>query len=150
MSVILSNRSKLTKSKVYIKPYMTPSKRNSESILLKERKFLISSGENPKDIKGKSNKLLLNGSVYGSVQGSSFSLNVQNSIQVSSDSHVDVDPVDSTRCGQGERVNKGAGYGLEVPSIYRVFGPPVYVCRMRELFNRGTFVMNVKLVLAFI
>ncbi len=127
---------------------MTPSKRNSESILLKERKSLISSGANPKDIKGKSNKLLLHGSVYGSVQGSSFSLNVQNSIQVSS--HVDVDPVDSTRCGQGERVNKGAGYGLEVPSIYRVFGQPVYVCRMRELVNRGTFVMNVKLVLAFI
>ncbi len=146
VSVILSNRSKLNKSKVYIKPYMTPSKRNSESILLKERKSLISSGANPKDIKGKSNKLLLNGSVYGSVQGSSFSLNVQNSIQVSSDSH----PVDSTRCGQGERVNKGAGYGLEVPSIYRVFGPPVYICRMRELVNRGTFVMNVKLVLAFI
>ncbi len=72
VSVILSNRSKLTKSKVYIKPYMTPSKRNSESILLKERKSLISSGANPKDIKGKSNKLLLNGSVYGSVQGSSF------------------------------------------------------------------------------
>ena len=96
VSVILSNRSKLTKSKVYIKPYMTPSERNSESILLKERKSLISSGANPKDIKVKSNKLLLNGSVYGSVQGSSFSLNVQNSIQVSSDSHVDVDPVDST------------------------------------------------------
>ncbi len=57
---------------------------------------MISSGANPKDIKVKSNKLLLNGSVYGSVQGSSFSLNVQNSIQVSSDSHVDVDPVDST------------------------------------------------------
>ncbi len=55
----------------------------------------------------------------------------------------------STRCGP-RRVNKGAGYGLEVPSIYRVFGPPVYVCRMRELVNRGTFVMNVNLVLAFI
>ncbi len=63
MSVILSNQSKLTKSKVYIKPYMTPSKRNSESILLKERKSLISFGANPKDIKGKSNKLLLNGSM---------------------------------------------------------------------------------------
>ncbi len=74
----------------------TPSERNSESILLKERKSLISSGANPKDIEVKSNKLLLNGSVYGSVQGSSFSLYVQNSIQVSSDSHVDVDPVDST------------------------------------------------------
>ncbi len=81
VSAILSNRSKLTKSKVYIKPYMTPSERNSESILLKERKSLISSGANPKDIKVKRNKLLLNGSVYGSVQGSSFSLNVQNLIQ---------------------------------------------------------------------
>ncbi len=115
---------------------MIPSKRNSESILLKERKSLISSGANPKDIKGKSNKLLLNGSVYGSVQGSSFSLNVQNSIQVSSDSHVDVDPV-AHAVVQGE-------------SYYRVFGPTVYVCRMRELVNRGTSVMNVKLVLAFI
>ncbi len=56
----------------------------------------------------------------------------------------------STRCGPRERVNKGAGYGLEVACIYRVFGPPVYVCRMRELVNRGTSVMNVKLVLAFI
>ncbi len=37
VSVILSNRSKLTKSKAYIKHYMTPSERNSESILLKER-----------------------------------------------------------------------------------------------------------------
>ncbi len=36
---------------------------------------------------------------------------------------------------QGERVNRGAGYGLEVPCIYRLFGPPVYVCRMRELVN---------------
>ncbi len=59
VSVILSNRSKLTKSKVYIKPYMTPSERNSRSILLKERKSLISSGASPKDIKIKSNKLLL-------------------------------------------------------------------------------------------
>ncbi len=94
---------------------MTPSKRNSESILLKERKSLISSGANPKDIKGKSNKLLLNGSVYGSVQGSSFSLNVQNSIQVSSDSHV------GTRCGprrEGEQRRRlWPGSALYLPRV---------------------------------
>ncbi len=81
VSLILSNRSKLTKSKVYM-----------WTLKVKATSFL-------------------NGSVHGSVQGSSFSLNVQNSIQVSSDSHVDVDPV-AHAVVQGERVNKGAGYGL--------------------------------------
>ncbi len=93
--------------------------------------------------------LLLNGSVYGSVQGSSFSLNVQNSIQVSSDSHVDVDPIDSTRCGprreSEQRRRLWPGSALYLPRVR-----PTCLCRIRELVNRGTSVMNVKLVLAFI
>ena len=32
----------------------------------------------------------------------------------------------------GERVNRGAGYGLEVPCVYRLYGPRVYI-DMKEL-----------------
>ena len=34
-----------------------------------------------------------------------------------------------------ERVNRGAGYGLEVPCIYNLYSPTVYINRMRELVN---------------
>ncbi len=32
----------------------------------------------------------------------------------------------------GEKVNRG-GYGLEVPCIYRLYGPKVYIARMKEM-----------------
>ncbi len=35
----------------------------------------------------------------------------------------------------GAKVNRGAGYGLEIPCIYRLYGPPVYIERMRELVD---------------
>lgn len=35
----------------------------------------------------------------------------------------------------GERVNRGAGYGLEIPCIYRLYGPPTYIHRMKELVD---------------
>jgi len=28
---------------------------------------------------------------------------------------------------QGDRVNRGAGYDLEVPCIYSLYGPPAYI-----------------------
>ena len=31
--------------------------------------------------------------------------------------------------------DRGAGYGLEVPCVYRLYGPKVYVKRMTELVN---------------
>ena len=34
---------------------------------------------------------------------------------------------------RGEKVNRGAGYGLEIPCVYRLYGPPVYIDRMRAL-----------------
>ena len=34
----------------------------------------------------------------------------------------------------GGKVNRG-GYGLEVPSVYRLYGPKVYIEKMRELVN---------------
>ena len=33
----------------------------------------------------------------------------------------------------GGKVNRGAGYGLEVPCIYRLYGPKAYTDRMKEL-----------------
>ena len=29
----------------------------------------------------------------------------------------------------GEKVNRGAGYGLEIPCVYIVYGPKTYVTR---------------------
>ena len=35
----------------------------------------------------------------------------------------------------GEKVNRGAGYGLEVPCIYRLYGPKCYVDRAQDKIN---------------
>ena len=33
----------------------------------------------------------------------------------------------------GPKVNRGAGYGLEIPCIYPLYGPPAYINRMEAL-----------------
>ena len=33
----------------------------------------------------------------------------------------------------GNRVNHGAGFGLEVPCIYRFYGPTLYIKRLQDL-----------------
>jgi len=35
----------------------------------------------------------------------------------------------------GDKVNRGAGYGLEIPCIYRLYGPKVYIDKMKELVD---------------
>ena len=35
----------------------------------------------------------------------------------------------------GARVNRGAGYGLEILCIYRLYGPPAYIERMKQLID---------------
>ena len=35
----------------------------------------------------------------------------------------------------GPKVNRGAGYGLEIPCVYRLYGPPAYIQRMKELVD---------------
>ena len=35
----------------------------------------------------------------------------------------------------GQKINRGAGYGLEVPCVYRLYGPKIYVERINELVN---------------
>ena len=32
----------------------------------------------------------------------------------------------------GDKENRGAGYGLEIPCVYRLYGPKVYIDKMRE------------------
>lgn len=32
-----------------------------------------------------------------------------------------------------QKVNRGAGYGLEIPCTYRLYGPPAIKKRMKEL-----------------
>ena len=33
----------------------------------------------------------------------------------------------------GDRINRGAGYGLEVPCVYRLYGPKAYVDKIRVI-----------------
>ena len=33
----------------------------------------------------------------------------------------------------GVKINRGAGYGLEIPCVYRQYGPKVYIDKMKEL-----------------
>ena len=35
----------------------------------------------------------------------------------------------------GEKVNKGSGYGLEIPCVYRLHGPKVYIDKMKEFLK---------------
>ena len=35
----------------------------------------------------------------------------------------------------GEKINRGAGYGIEIPCVYRLYGPKVYIEIMNELVS---------------
>ena len=34
-----------------------------------------------------------------------------------------------------EKINRGAGYGLELPCVYRLYGPKLYVNKLKELIE---------------
>ncbi len=36
----------------------------------------------------------------------------------------------------GTKVNRGGGYGLEVPCIYRLYGPAKYLNRLEKILNK--------------
>ena len=38
----------------------------------------------------------------------------------------------------GDKVNRGAGYGLEIPCIYHLYGPKPYIDKMKELVDSLT------------
>ncbi len=33
---------------------------------------------------------------------------------------------------KGEKVNRGGGYGLEIPCVYHFYGPPRYIQRLKD------------------
>ena len=41
----------------------------------------------------------------------------------------------SLRGSTGDVLNRCAGYGQEVPCIYRLYGPKIYVDKMKELVD---------------
>ena len=38
----------------------------------------------------------------------------------------------------GEKVNRGAGYGLEIPCVYHLYGPKPYIDKITELVDSLT------------
>ena len=42
----------------------------------------------------------------------------------------------------GSEVNRGAGYGLEIPCIYRLYGPKPYTDRIKEIANSKWTTLN--------
>ena len=39
---------------------------------------------------------------------------------------------------KGEKINRGAGYGLEIPCVHCLFGPKIYVDKMKEVVDSLT------------
>ena len=35
----------------------------------------------------------------------------------------------------GGKVNRGAGYGLEIPCVYQFYGPKPYIDKLREVID---------------
>ena len=46
----------------------------------------------------------------------------------------------------GAKVNMGAGYGLEVPCVYRLYGPNVYVDKMELVLRVYYLLMDIVIV----
>ena len=73
VSVILSNKRSLSSSSgVYIRPDLTPAQKFNLNILLKERRSLLSSGYQSRDIKISNNSIFIQNSLYGKVVNKSF------------------------------------------------------------------------------
>lgn len=78
-SLVLSKKGSLTSSSISIKPDMSRSERETEQILLRERRKLIDSGTDRKLIRIYGSSLYVNRKLYGSVQHSQFCLVTLNS-----------------------------------------------------------------------
>lgn len=40
----------------------------------------------------------------------------------------------------GEKVNRGAGYGLELPCVYRLYGPKPFVERLKKTLQEQSII----------
>lgn len=111
---ILSSKSKLSaQSGVSIKPDLTPQERQSESLLLKERRALINSGVDRKAIKIRGNALFVNLEKHGSVINSTLqrvSPITLNDLQVG-ESSLSPSPIQPSNNGSSQVKSK---FGLDV------------------------------------
>ena len=74
---ILASRQKLVQSEtpgVFIKPHQSPHERSTEATLLRQRRLLIKSGTDKKDITIHGNSIFVRKSKYGSANASDFKL----------------------------------------------------------------------------
>ena len=72
-SLVLSNKQRLASSPgISLRPDLSPTQMAIHSLLVKERRNLLSQGHNAKDIKIKESSLYLCGSLYGEVINGSF------------------------------------------------------------------------------
>ena len=72
---ILASRQKLVQSEtpgVFIKPHQSPHERSTEATLLRQRRLLIESGTDKKDIAIRGNSIFIRKSKYGSANASDF------------------------------------------------------------------------------
>ena len=93
---ILTSRQKLSQSntpRVFIKPHQSPIERTTEATLLRQRKLLIESGTDKKDIRIRGNSIFVKKKKYGSASASDFKLYVHTG---SSDSDENNDNTQST------------------------------------------------------
>ena len=86
VSVLLAKTSSLPKE-IKIKPDMSPTERQTESILLKERWSLIQAGHERKNIKLRGSKIFVNNKLHGEVIDSSLVLSQTSSQQAQMDSN---------------------------------------------------------------
>ena len=76
---ILASRQKLVQSEtpgIFIKPHQSPYERSTEATLLHQRKLLIQSGTDKKDIKICGNSIFVRKIKYGSANASDFKLHI--------------------------------------------------------------------------
>ena len=71
---ILASRQRLVQSGVFIKPHQSPHERSTEATLLRQRKLLIKSGTDKKDIRIRGNSIFVRKIKYGSANASEFKL----------------------------------------------------------------------------
>lgn len=70
---VLRNKSKLADSpNISIRPDFSPSQKTARSLLLRERRTLMTTGNNAGDIKIRGNRIFLRDSLNGEVNNSSF------------------------------------------------------------------------------
>lgn len=91
---ILPNRHKLLQSStVFIKPYQSPHDRSTEATVLHQRKLLIESGTDKKDIRIGGNSIFIKEKKDGSASASAFKLHASSVLRPTTISQTQLKPM---------------------------------------------------------